>query len=411
MRFVSFLGALLAALSLAVSTAFACAGDCSGDGQVAVNELVTAVSIALATRPLTDCPAADADGNGELTITDLITAVNNALGSCPAATPTRTATRTLTPTRTPTPTNSASPSDTPTSTSTPTETDTPTPSATPTVNQPPVVKGLGVYVTIPGKPIRIPLEVSDPEGESVTVAAQVLPEGATFDAESRVFEWTPRADQTGPFYATFEAADSADPPNLSTGNLAFQVYPPDPCVVTDCNPASGCTLSQRPAGEDCCDANDTPTRLAEAQAECPAGARLFIGRNYAQSSFGRLSNCNKLRLFVEPQFGRSILLNVESRCLKPVDLGLRTVVETAEGVIVDQFSLIPQLSQRADGYGEFHGLLLLVNQDIPGDQLEAHEAIITTTATDSAGIVYTTQQRVVLSFETLEDLFDVDPLR
>jgi hypothetical protein len=63
----------------------ACAGDCNGDGMVAINELVTGVSIALGSAPVTSCPAIDTDGNGEVAINELVAAVNNALSGCAAA--------------------------------------------------------------------------------------------------------------------------------------------------------------------------------------------------------------------------------------------------------------------------------------------------------------------------------------
>jgi len=39
-----------------------CAGDCNGDGQVTVDEVVTAVSIARGDATLSRCPAADIAG-------------------------------------------------------------------------------------------------------------------------------------------------------------------------------------------------------------------------------------------------------------------------------------------------------------------------------------------------------------
>lgn len=65
-----------------------CPGDCNGDGVVAINELITAVNIALGLAPLSACPAADPDGSGTVTVDDLIKAVNSALEGCPSATPT-----------------------------------------------------------------------------------------------------------------------------------------------------------------------------------------------------------------------------------------------------------------------------------------------------------------------------------
>lgn len=60
----------------------ACAGDCNEDGQVAVDEIVTAVNIALGNAPLTRCAAADVDGNRAITVDELIAALNRALTGC-----------------------------------------------------------------------------------------------------------------------------------------------------------------------------------------------------------------------------------------------------------------------------------------------------------------------------------------
>jgi hypothetical protein len=61
----------------------ACVGDCSGDGEVAINELILGVSIALGVQPLEACRAFDPSGNGGVEISELIAAVNNSLEGCP----------------------------------------------------------------------------------------------------------------------------------------------------------------------------------------------------------------------------------------------------------------------------------------------------------------------------------------
>jgi hypothetical protein len=66
-----------------------CIGDCNGDGMVTIDELITAVNIALGLQPLSACPAVDGGGDGQVTIDDLIRAVDSALNGCPA-TPTAT---------------------------------------------------------------------------------------------------------------------------------------------------------------------------------------------------------------------------------------------------------------------------------------------------------------------------------
>lgn len=56
-------------------------GDCDGDGKVTIDELITAVNIALGSLPVTACPAFDTNADGQVTIEDLIAAVNAALSS------------------------------------------------------------------------------------------------------------------------------------------------------------------------------------------------------------------------------------------------------------------------------------------------------------------------------------------
>ena len=60
-----------------------CPGDCDGSGDVAINELVTGVNIALGNLPLDSCPSFDLNGDGEVAINELIAAVNSALNGCP----------------------------------------------------------------------------------------------------------------------------------------------------------------------------------------------------------------------------------------------------------------------------------------------------------------------------------------
>lgn len=58
--------------------------DCNGDGQVSIDELLSAVHIALAPHARVDCPAADADGDGTVGIGDLLRGVLAALRGCEA---------------------------------------------------------------------------------------------------------------------------------------------------------------------------------------------------------------------------------------------------------------------------------------------------------------------------------------
>jgi hypothetical protein len=60
-----------------------CPGDCNGDGQVAINELIIGVNIALEAQAVSACPSFDVNSDGSVAINELISAVNAALNGCP----------------------------------------------------------------------------------------------------------------------------------------------------------------------------------------------------------------------------------------------------------------------------------------------------------------------------------------
>ncbi len=74
-------------LLLGAGPTAACTGDCDGDGQVAVNEAVRGVNIALGNAPVGDCAQFDANGDGAVAVNELIAAVARVLEGCSAATP------------------------------------------------------------------------------------------------------------------------------------------------------------------------------------------------------------------------------------------------------------------------------------------------------------------------------------
>jgi hypothetical protein len=59
-----------------------CPGDCDGSARVTINELITAVAIALNTADPNACRAADRDGDGRVSIAELVAAVRAALDGC-----------------------------------------------------------------------------------------------------------------------------------------------------------------------------------------------------------------------------------------------------------------------------------------------------------------------------------------
>ena len=77
------------------------------------------------------------------------------------------------------------------------------------VNQPPVLNSIGDKTVNAGSLLSIIISAADPEGDSLTYSASNLPSGANFDPLSRVFSWTPGANQIGTFSNLhFEVTDS-----------------------------------------------------------------------------------------------------------------------------------------------------------------------------------------------------------
>jgi len=61
-----------------------------------------------------------------------------------------------------------------------------------------------------GKSLRFGLQASDPDGDSIVLTAEPLPDGATFVDEGRgsgLWVWVPRVDQAGTYPVTFTASD------------------------------------------------------------------------------------------------------------------------------------------------------------------------------------------------------------
>jgi len=60
-----------------------CYGDCNGNGDVAINEVVLAVNIALGEATVDACSLVDDNGNDQVSVNELINAVNRMLYGCP----------------------------------------------------------------------------------------------------------------------------------------------------------------------------------------------------------------------------------------------------------------------------------------------------------------------------------------
>ena len=364
------LALLLAAGGVAArGAALACTGDCNDDGQVTVDELLKGVNIALGTVPASDCVAMDVDHNGMVTVDELLAAVNAALNGCPTPTVTATASPTVT--------------------------------ATPTPNLPPVVTAPDIYRTYPGFDIHLPIVASDPEGGALQFAAAALPVNAELDPVSGVLSWTPTGDQVGAYTIPVSVMDSGDPPAVTSVNVPIQVTPLDACVSPNCDPATGCQSTLVDVNTMCCSAPPT-VRVGEPPADCPQAAVLAIGRNAV--GFGKIENCDQLRVTNNGQIGAVLRFNLEARCVRiDAPATVHVQMETKDRLVFDT-DLVVNLTAGDDGYAVRQALQVTVIGPGPFLNLEGAEANFNVTLTDGDGVVVSHSVRPVLTFSQLDDL-------
>ncbi len=272
-------------------------------------------------------------------------------------------------------------------------------------NLSPVFPTRGIYRTYTGLAINIPLNASDPDGHDLTYQAENLPEGAELDAENGVLTWTPSPEQTGPFYIPVEVTDNGLPPITAEEILVFQVNPPDACVTTDCDPETGCTSEVFNLEQQCCE--DEPTvRPAEPVADCPSGQVLYAGRN--SIGFGRLYNCDFIRVRTGAQGGVTVRLNFEARCIDTSEnVSIRARLETSEYVLFDDIRNL-SLKNRNDGFAQILGVIFAVDEEIPLDHFFGVAGLLTIELTDSQGVELSRKLRLTITRDFLRNLPDPD---
>jgi hypothetical protein len=366
-------------------SAAACPGDCNRDGVVAVDEILVGINIALGALPLSQCPGFDANGDGEVAVDDVLAAIRALLDGCPGTpTPTATVTRTATPTTSPTTTGTA------------------TPTPTPTINLPPVIAEHVVYRGFPGNLIRLPIDAVDPTGDILRYAAQALPAGAVLDETTGVFEWTPAEDQLGPFFVDFTCTDSGEPPQAAEGTLIFKISPPDVCAEPECDPAAGCHVPLPEVTQSCC-SQEPAVRVPEPAAGCPQGRVLFLGRN--NDGFGRVQNCDTLRVINFAQSGAVVRFHVETRCIDAAfPVIVRADMRTSKRVMINNLGQRVFLQERGDGWAERFFVTFPVAGPTPFFDLEGAEANLKVTVLDQNGVEVEENLRLRLTFTPIPDL-------
>ncbi|MHC4180040.1 MAG: putative Ig domain-containing protein, partial [Planctomycetota bacterium] len=76
-----------------------------------------------------------------------------------------------------------------------------------TGNNPPELDAIADMTAREGDELTFAVSGSDPDGDALTFAAANLPPGASFDATTTTFSWTPGAGQAGSYTVSFEASD------------------------------------------------------------------------------------------------------------------------------------------------------------------------------------------------------------
>jgi len=398
----SLCGVVLFTTGLAAAV---CPGDCDGNGTVTIVEVIRGVSIALGRTALTECPAFDRNADGQITVNELISAIAAVLHGCVADTPTATPSSPPTGTVTDVPTASDTVTATPTTTATPPE----TPTATLTSVPSPFI-----YRTFPGFEMALPLGVSGAEGGALACSVDMLPAGAVFDPDSAVVNWTPASDQLGPFYMPFTCHDDATPAASVDGQLTVAVAARDDCAMPACDPATGCTTTLPPPAQVCCAAGPAQ-RVAEPVAGCPEGRVLYIGRNSTATSFGRVQNCDKLHMSVFQQAGAQLVFHIETRCVNTnnrVRIHARLDTASPDHLVLFDTEPPPVFLDTASvpGFAVRRNLRFGIVGGGPFFDLEGAEGNLTVTLTDQDGVSVTERVRVILgSMEQLPELPDVDP--
>jgi hypothetical protein len=69
-------------LSTQPALAQICAGDCDSNGQITVDEIITATRIGLGLTPLSECASVDVNGDGQVTVNEVVKVVNNMFFRC-----------------------------------------------------------------------------------------------------------------------------------------------------------------------------------------------------------------------------------------------------------------------------------------------------------------------------------------
>lgn len=81
------------------------------------------------------------------------------------------------------------------------------------VNRAPEITNPGQQLVLENNPLTFNVSATDPDNDTVSIVAPVIPSGATFDGSN--FSWTPSLDQEGVYMISFIATDNGNPAESS----------------------------------------------------------------------------------------------------------------------------------------------------------------------------------------------------
>ena len=101
------------------------------------------------------------------------------------------------------------------------------------VNRPPVFAPVGPQQASTTVPTSFTVSATDPDNNAVTLSANNVPSGSTFDQNTGMFVWTPTYNQAGVYTVTFTATDNGTPEVASsTLGVVISVSASSPTTIT-----------------------------------------------------------------------------------------------------------------------------------------------------------------------------------
>ncbi len=75
------------------------------------------------------------------------------------------------------------------------------------INHAPILNPIGNKTIVAGNLLQFTISASDADGDALTYNASGVPAGASFNANTRTFSWTPNAGDLGTYYVVFSVSD------------------------------------------------------------------------------------------------------------------------------------------------------------------------------------------------------------